>query len=426
MNLKINLRLWWWVVIIYFFAFQRVLVNIWYPFSYFDEIFTIYSILIIFLNMFNLKAKLNKSEKNILLLFFILIIIGILGNFIFSILDNNFYIFIDIISTIKVWFAYYAVILISNNKKEFWDLLIIKLAKIARIIVIIMFIYFLKSRFVETDMNGNLRYGIKSFKFVFNVPGNFSKFFYFLIPLLTADLYYKNTLYKKIIIGVSLIIWCFTLRSRAIAFAVTYLIISIIFFSKGKIASIKSKFNIKMRYILFLLLIMLPICWNQIIFYFTSSTQARAVLLRYSIVTLERFFPLGAGFGTFGSDVAIKNYSKLYIEYGFDSYYGMGTGEEGMFLNDNYWPMIFGQFGFFGTVLIISILVRFMKMVFKITNNNKYFYFASFCALGFLLLSSVASKSYSEFSSICVFLLVGILVKSQRLYEIESSIKKLE
>ena len=87
---------------------------------------------------------------------------------------------------------------------------------------------------------------------------------------------------------------------------------------------------------------------------------------------------------------------------------------ETYFLNDNYWPMVMGQFGAIGTLLVARILFVFIKMVLDETKKNKYFYFSTFCAMIFLLLSSTASKSYSEFSSICVFLLVGIFVKRSR------------
>ena len=90
---------------------------------------------------------------------------------------------------------------------------------------------------------------------------------------------------------------------------------------------------------------------------------------------------------------------------------------ETYFLNDNYWPMVMGQFGFFGTMLILVALIKFMRMTINSTKENKYMYFSTFCALGFLLLSSVASKSYSEFSSICVFILIGIFVKRSRTVE---------
>ena len=43
--------------------------------------------------------------------------------------------------------------------------------------------------------------------------------------------------------------------------------------------------------------------------------------------------------------------------------------------------------------------------------------------MAFLLLSSVASKSYSEFSSICIFLLLGLLVP-RRSEQTESSGEK--
>lgn len=211
--------------------------------------------------------------------------------------------------------------------------------------------------------------------------------------------------------------WASTMRSRAFSFIAVFLLLAVFFFtSNGKKWGEKIRKKIKVAYIIPICVVAVAICWNQLVFYFTSDTQARSVLLRFGIMTMVTYFPLGAGFGTFGSDVAATQYSPLYKKYGFNSIYGMRQGET-YFLNDNYWPMVMGQFGFFGTMLILVALIKFMRMTINSTKENKYMYFSTFCALGFLLLSSVASKSYSEFSSICVFILIGIFVKRSRTVE---------
>lgn len=393
--------------------FQRALTEISSIFNYVDEFFSCLIILAILVRIIQNKVCFSKDEENILLILLLVCLIGIVSNIFSELFSDPFYITVDILSTIKVWLAYYAIVM-TQWEKEVYDNLISTLARIGRILTWLMAFCFILSHFINLGMLSSERYGIKAFKFIFNVPGNFSKLFYFLIPLLSADLYYKKTLSKELSILVALIVWASTLRARAFAFIAAYIIFAILFFyGDNKQNSVQAKKKIKVLYVIPIILLTVLICWDQLIFYFTSDTQARALLLRFGIITMLKYFPLGAGFCTYGSDIAATHYSPLYKLYGFNSIYGMRQGEE-YFLNDNYWPMIMGQFGVLGLILVGTALYKFIKMTIKETKGNKFFYFSNFCASGFLFLSSVASKSYSEFSSICVFLLIGLLVKRSR------------
>ena len=102
-------------------------------------------------------------------------------------------------STVKVWLSYYAIVM-TNWQRHVYDELIQLMAKWGRLLVWIMLFFMVLSQVVDIGMTASARYGIRSFQFVYNVPGNFSKMFYFLIPLLTADLCYKSTLYKKLLL----------------------------------------------------------------------------------------------------------------------------------------------------------------------------------------------------------------------------------
>lgn len=413
MTLKINKHVLVWTIVIYFFVFQRALIGVSNMFNYMDEVFAIVIGIDIMAKMLNRSVRLTRDELTILALLIMTCVIGVIGNINSRLLTSPLYIIIDIISTLKVWLGYYAISM-TNWSKSVYDQLIKMLAKCGRALVWIMLFFMIASQIVDIGMTASARYGFRSFQFVYNVPGNFSKVFYFLVPLLTADLNYKTSTYKKVTIICALIVWASTMRSRAFAFIAIFLLMAVFFFtSNGKKWGNKIRRKIKVVYIIPVVLVAIAICWNQLVFYFTTDTQARSVLLRFGILTMMTYFPLGAGFGTFGSDVAATRYSPLYQKYGFNSIYGMRQ-DEAYFLNDNYWPMIMGQFGFFGLVLILIALMKFMKMVISTTKENKYFYFSTFCAVGFLLLSSVASKSYSEFSSICVFMLIGVFVKCTR------------
>lgn len=423
MRVKVNIKVLFWLFIIYLFVFERALTSICVGFSYIDEVLAIITVVLIVVFSINRKRILSHNEWLILVGWAVVCLIGIIGNFSLSLLKQPMPIIIDIISMVKVWLAYYIVVLHTYSVK-FYDQLIKKSAKIGRVLTMIMLLCLLLSQVINIGMMASARMGINSFKFVFNVPGNFSKLFYFLIPLLTADLYYKNNRYKKLMIGIALIVWASSMRSRAFAFIVVYIIMAAYFFWANRKSIGKGlKKKIRIQYMILFIFIAVTICWNQLVFYFTSITQARAVLLRYGIITMIKYFPIGAGFGTFGSNVAATYYSPLYTKYGFNAIYGMREGEE-YFLNDNYWPMIMGQFGVIGTVVTLIIVIYFMKIVLQGMRENKYFYFATFCALGFLLLSSVASKSYSEYSSICVFMMLGVFVKREREVVFKSKVRK--
>ena len=122
--------------------------------------------------------------------------------------------------------------------------------------------------------------------------------------------------------------WASTMRSRAFSFIAVFLLLAVFFFtSNGKKWGEKIRKKIKVAYIIPICVVAVAICWNQLVFYFTSDTQARSVLLRFGIMTMVTYFPLGAGFGTFGSDVAATQYSPLYKKYGFNSIYGMRQGK---------------------------------------------------------------------------------------------------
>jgi hypothetical protein len=72
-----------------------------------------------------------------------------------------------------------------------------------------------------------------------------------------------------------------------------------------------------------------------------------------------------------------------------------------------------GQFGLIGLILMILIVFKFYQFNFRAVRKNEYFYFTTLLMAGFLLASSIASKSYSEFTTIPVFLLHGILTQRE-------------
>jgi hypothetical protein len=82
-----------------------------------------------------------------------------------------------------------------------------------------------------------------------------------------------------------------------------------------------------------------------------GGTEARTVLAIGSLDVAVHHFPLGAGFGRFGSQIAATSYSPEYVTRGYPAIWGLGPTEQtGRFLTDTEWPAILGETGLIGGV----------------------------------------------------------------------------
>jgi hypothetical protein len=82
-----------------------------------------------------------------------------------------------------------------------------------------------------------------------------------------------------------------------------------------------------------------------------GTPEARTVLTVDSFSVAAEHFPVGAGFGRYGSATAAENYSPEYLARGFPYIWGLGRGtEDGKFLTDTEWPAILGETGFLGAI----------------------------------------------------------------------------
>ncbi len=93
--------------------------------------------------------------------------------------------------------------------------------------------------------------------------------------------------------------------------------------------------------------------------YFASESAARTVITVDSFDVASGYFPLGAGFGRFGSFIAGDQYSPEYVARDYPLIYGLGnTPERGnRWLTDTQWPAIIGEGGFVGAACYVAALV---------------------------------------------------------------------
>ena len=105
--------------------------------------------------------------------------------------------------------------------------------------------------------------------------------------------------------------------------------------------------------------------------YFSDvDTTARTTMTIDSVMLAAAAFPLGVGFGRFGSAVASSNYSPLYDELGYTRIYGMGPGERGGYLTDTFWPAILAETGFLGLMCYAMGLLLVIRPAWKLMRQS--------------------------------------------------------
>jgi hypothetical protein len=125
-------------------------------------------------------------------------------------------------------------------------------------------------------------------------------------------------------------------------------------------------------------------------------------------------FPLGAGFGRFGSAIARQNYSPEYYALGYPNVWGLGpTAESGKFLTDTFWPAILGEAGFLGFILYAGALFAVARSFFKESRTNqsdKWIRWIALTGFGWTIELAIESLAGPIFSAVPTFALFFFVV----------------
>lgn len=170
-------------------------------------------------------------------------------------------------------------------------------------------------------------------------------------------------------------------------------------------------------YLIPILLIAIAISWREISSYLLDPTAPRAELLIYAFVTANTYFPLGSGFSTYASSMAVTHYSQLYYQYGFNRQWGMSP-DNALFLMDSYYPMIIGETGYLGLLIFgIMIFLYVRKVIFAIKNKqvqNSALYLYTFLLAAGLGFGTGSSWGCAVYMLIPIFMEQGNFVGRRR------------
>lgn len=250
---------------------------------------------------------------------------------------------------------------------------------------------------------GDKRYFMYSEKLFFYHPTYLALFCVVTLSYLT--LVFENKLADYLFLLQILFVCASTFRVKAIGMILVYLVFLI---------PVKKFKNLK-GIILIAAVILVVFCIiPQInVYYFDSGDSPRNLLTSTSFKVANEYFPIGAGFGTFGSYISGAVYSPLYDIYNMSSTWGL-TKNNPFFISDTFWPMIIGQFGYMGLFLFTLIIIQFSLLIKKLHRIDLNILLFCLIPFVYLLISSTSESSFVNYYSVNLFMIIGIAVSQAR------------
>lgn len=370
--------------------FQPIIEIILPPFSYYDEILAVSSLLSLFFSMAMRKSRFTREMKIALCLLFAIVVIGLFGNFLSGIVSDTFFILVDILACSKFFIIYFALKSILGNTSYF----VSYMARESKVLLVLMLACLVINQFVDIGMTYEMRYGLKAFQFVFIHPAHMVTLSLACMAFIYSD---ASNGWKKYI-GIALILMAMSLRSRWVALALVIVLI-IIFVRKG---STRAPFVVIGVGSVSAFLVGQA---QMSVYYGSASESARGHLMTTALSVFQNFFPLGAGFASFGSGVTKTIYSPLYYQYGLQNVYGLAPNNPS-YLTDTFWPVVLAQFGFLGLIIWLLLLIMLVVDFYRLGIASGMLVL-SLTMIAAILISTTASGSI--FSMQMITLLVAFM-----------------
>lgn len=269
------------------------------------------------------------------------------------------------------------------------------------------------------DIYTHMGIGFISYRFkmisicsLFDHPGKYGWFMLFVA--IYYYICYKETKEKKNIIWAIIfaLFAMLSLRTKVIVGICILIIYEMIVKIKNKQIDWK-KILIVSLLILILLMIFKDILINTYKLYFTTQngTSARMALNQNGINILKDYFPLGVGFGKYGSWYARRYYSEYYYKYNMTKVYGLEP-QDAKYGTDVFWPSIIGETGAIGFLTYVYILYSIYSTLLKSYYKSKNINIKILTNFAILALIQTLCESMGEasFNSAPQNILLGIVI----------------
>lgn|GEM_PF-3697949 len=126
---------------------------------------------------------------------------------------------------------------------------------------------------------------------------------------------------------------------------------------------------------------------------YTSKASPRALLYNAGEKIAGNNFPLGVGFGRFGSYPSRIYYSPIYDQYELSGVYGLSRNYPD-FIDDTSWPSLMGETGYAGLITyaigVIFVLLTMIRRLRTAPSDMKWMALSALCMMTVLLVTSIA------------------------------------
>jgi hypothetical protein len=142
---------------------------------------------------------------------------------------------------------------------------------------------------------------------------------------------------------------------------------------------------------------------------YTTKVSPRAVLYKTGERIANDNFPLGAGFGRFGSYPSRIFYSPVYDHYEVSGIYGLSRAYPD-FIDDTTWPSVAGETGYGGAIIyaigVILVLFAIVQRLRTSPEETQWISLAALCMMSVLLVTSIAQGVLFDWLAITSFVVV--------------------
>jgi len=370
--------------------------------SYLDELIALVAFL--WMIMAGKKLKVHSEQTRVIICIFGIIAVGLLSGFVYRYVTDLSIIIRDIVGTFKFFLAFIGFdYLFGRNSTNVSKNIIM----ITKFLVTIVFLFGLASLFFDLGMGDMVRYGLRSYKFIFAYYNLLVLAEVIFIAILMCDNKRNTAYYLMALVSVAL-----TLRTKGIA--VIILTIAFKLFETKKHNPITyGKITSSLKYVIPVTAIIVFAVRDKLIEYLSwgkySSIRIGALVEGWDI--FRDHFPLGTGFGSYGTNLSYKTGSIIYQIYGkinynlmMDANYGFAT------MSDTYWPSIYAQFGIIGFVLflycIVQCFIRIRNYNYAQEKNKQ----AAIYIFIYLLIASFSEASFTNSSGVVSAMMMMLLL----------------
>ena len=180
----------------------------------------------------------------------------------------------------------------------------------------------------------------------------------------------------------------------------------------GLFKKLKMKVNIGAFSVIGIMLLIAGYSQLQDYFLDVYHYSPRKIMLLDSLRLANQNFPLGTGFGSFGSEMAARYYSPIYYSLGYGNMYGLDGNQDFSTLNDNYLAMLLAQFGWIGAILYYSLFLIIIKLSLNLKISRQRILALS--TIITYLIASIGSGSVKSSAGVLGFGLLGIILSDAK------------